>query len=450
MDSLLHSRPTGFLPQPYEGETLYSLIARYGAQTGYRTANQAFFDLIGGRQRRPVHDFPFHLDAIAAGIPSRFSLDAERIFDRHTLAPYYLFRAPPATRAAALAAAKGQEGKVARIVGAHSRPIGPITHLRFCPACLKAMEDADQDLHWLRAHQLPIASHCVIHSEPLRVSLVEVGVEDFRLHRASRARCPDDAPAIAASTETDQALLLDISRRAVGVLEGDDTICQLAPEGDDVAFSKALAAEFVARGFELGMGKIVWSSLEAGIAPIVDGIGCVHAAVPRAGRSHNGWLRRLLDGGRSVGTDAVVLAMAILDRLPKIPPPFGTGPWECVNPLADHYGDAVVTELRRLQIGSGMIRGWFDCDCGCGYTRVCNPDGGLGRPMVRHYGPLLEPFILRCSKAGWSIKKTARELGTDSIVVVRMVGDDRIPHSWDAASFADRYARVRKPRGVDG
>jgi hypothetical protein len=51
-------------------------------------------------------------------------------------------------------------------------------------------------------------------------------------------------------------------------------------------------------------------------------------------------------------------------------PPFGTGPWPCLNGAADHYGQRHITQCKvTFTKDHGRPVGLFACTCGFTYTR---------------------------------------------------------------------------------
>ena len=70
-----------------------------------------------------------------------------------------------------------------------------------------------------------------------------------------------------------------------------------------------------------------------------------------------------------------VLFGMLLDELPHVPRQelFGAGPWTCLNPMAEHYGQQVVTDLvtneRRNAEKKVRKIGRFSCSCGYVYRQ---------------------------------------------------------------------------------
>jgi hypothetical protein len=63
--------------------------------------------------------------------------------------------------------------------------------------------------------------------------------------------------------------------------------------------------------------------------------------------------------------------------------PFGKGPWLCLNPVADHYLQKIITnyDIRRLK---KKIYGKFSCVCGFEYSRWIGDDEYQYRKVIKH------------------------------------------------------------------
>jgi hypothetical protein len=71
-----------------------------------------------------------------------------------------------------------------------------------------------------------------------------------------------------------------------------------------------------------------------------------------------------------------------------LPHAVGEGPWECRNPLAEHFGQLVVKQME-LTTTSLHESARFTCACGYVYTRSISSSGRIGNPKFRDFGPLL-------------------------------------------------------------
>jgi hypothetical protein len=95
--------------------------------------------------------------------------------------------------------------------------------------------------------------------------------------------------------------------------------------------------------------------------------------------------------------------------LQRRPPPFGEGPWPCLNHLAGHYGERVITQMR-VHHDRGRAIGRFACSCGCVYALA---EGEGRKPRTLKFGPLFEERLRRLAAGGAGLRATARALGVD-------------------------------------
>ena len=96
--------------------------------------------------------------------------------------------------------------------------------------------------------------------------------------------------------------------------------------------------------------------------------------------------------------------------------PFGAPPYACENPLADHFGQRVVTQLTLVR-DRGKIHGHFACACGYSYSRTRQVTGKIGAPRIREYGPLADAFLNSETASQMSLRAKARFMRIDPMTV---------------------------------
>ena len=104
-----------------------------------------------------------------------------------------------------------------------------------------------------------------------------------------------------------------------------------------------------------------------------------------------------------------VIFGTFLDACPPRTAPFGEGPWHCPNPIAGHQGEPTIRNVEEQRIRR-IVTAMFRCDCGYAYTRSVHPDGRLGNPRFKEYGPLLGPYPTRLVKDGTTLRGAAATL----------------------------------------
>lgn len=309
------------LPTLYEDELLYSIVARYGQMTGYLGAESANLDLFGRSFGHASSRAPSALSAMADRLPAILKISARDLVTCHTLLPYYYAFFPDDRREKAIDASLAQNGRADKAAGMDAGPLPTPRNLRFCPACLDAMETANQDLHWKRVHQLAIVALCPDHGCDLRLSSIAPQPAEKSLHPATRANCRPDAPTqIPPCVEVDRDALLGLARGARALLNG--TYPVNAPR----VKAGELAQLFRDLGYRRN-NRIDWQILQPEVQKIVAGLVPVMPGLSRAGARDDGWFDHAMDPRRIGRSDRVMIAAMLIDRIEAIAPRF----WAAVD-----------------------------------------------------------------------------------------------------------------------
>lgn len=159
-------------PDLYPDELLYSLFARYYAQSGhiaYVFAAEAIFE---NRSTKPDIEFMDGLTAETKLLLTREQTLAE-IVEKHTLFPHYArFLVRSRRRQALQMLLRTDERYHNLLYQCKSKHV--TRHLRYCPLC--AAEDREQygETYWHRSHQLQGVDICPLHKCFLHDSTVPI------------------------------------------------------------------------------------------------------------------------------------------------------------------------------------------------------------------------------------------------------------------------------------
>lgn len=315
-----------------------------------------------------------------------------------------------------------------------------VAALRFCPRC-KAEDMADLDFTWWRrSHQLPGTLVCVRHG----VSLCETPFGFGRMGRhefliADDRSCPTFARPLADDSPACLDVLLVIARREEEVLRSgvaggsaEERRTRLAGAGIMRSLRHVDQMTMLARAaafFAPAAACLPATSSPEALASWMPGL------VRSTRRGAHPLLHVLMDA--FLGTQQHVASRAV--------GPFGVGPWPCLNPLASHTGEAVVTDLTSYTT-KGRVVTRFSCSCGYVYSRGLSADGGQTEPRLYHYGALLEPELRRRVGEGVSLRATGRALGLDPSTVVSVAKRLGLPVTWRAGCRVDaRMGRTAAP-----
>ena len=159
-------------PSLYPDELLYSLFARYHAQSGHIAYVFAAEDLFERRTTKPSIEFVDRLKPDALQLITR-NMSIEQVIERHTMFPYYARLLPRDRRKQALMLmTQGDERYHNLLYLTKSKRLD--RYLRYCPIC--AMEDRKQygETYWHRSHQMTGVDVCPWHHCVLKNSIVQI------------------------------------------------------------------------------------------------------------------------------------------------------------------------------------------------------------------------------------------------------------------------------------
>ncbi|MBJ7532838.1 hypothetical protein JDN40_01735 [Rhodomicrobium vannielii ATCC 17100] len=140
-----------------------------------------------------------------------------------------------------------------------------------------------------------------------------------------------------------------------------------------------LQEEYRRAAIERGFGKgnrIAQGKLAAAYAAM---IGPIARILPEADGSD--WLSEMTRKHRKAFHPLrhVLFRLFLEGQERRKPSPFGTGPWPCLNRLADHYGRRVVTRMQILY-DRGYAIARYTCHCGHVYALA---EGARSKPRTR-------------------------------------------------------------------
>lgn len=159
-------------PSLYPDELLYSLFARYHAQSGHIAYVFAAEELFERRTTKPSVEFVDRLKPDALQLITR-NMSIEQVIERHTMFPYYARLLPRDRRKQALMLmTQGDERYHNLLYMTKSKRLD--RYLRYCPIC--AMEDREQhgETYWHRSHQMTGVDVCPWHGCFLKNSTVQI------------------------------------------------------------------------------------------------------------------------------------------------------------------------------------------------------------------------------------------------------------------------------------
>jgi len=417
-----------YFPARYPGELLYSVLARYCRHVGSPGPKQALLTLFGNCNVVAAFDLQGHLDALAKRIPPSHGLSVDRMIDELTLYPFFTAFEPPSIQRHARRAmwAGAVEGLYLRL-GLAAFRTGRIATLRFCAECQAEMHGRHGEAYWRRDHQLTSVLVCPEHGCPLQessVSFLQRSRHDFIA--ADPENCPRHArPVVPAVDRTVLAHLHRLARLSADILQSPP-----APRTFD-AWTRYYRSRMLETGLVRSANHVDQRKLEMEFRRFYGLTLELLPGVMHEGEPAGGWLVTMGRKHRKAKHPLQhLLLQDFLSHMEKCESPFGTGPWVCLNPLANHDSPLPVTEVK-VHRNRGNNVGVFECNCGYAYTRYFDVSRQkLGPVRFLRYGPLLKPELRRLVSSGSGLRETARILKLDPKTVVHVAHELGIPTPW--------------------
>ncbi|MFB7140792.1 TnsD family Tn7-like transposition protein [Gottfriedia sp. NPDC056225] len=385
-----------FFPNPYPGELLDSVLARFHARSGNSHSGQSMKQLVGNEQILFSYDLPSRIDTLVDRIKHVSALDSDIFIHDHTLFPYYAFYGTNDRKNRLRTCMKSDRGEqIPSLAGKGSNKRIQLAHYQFCQACFDKMLEHDGETYWLRIHQTPGVFVCPKHGIPLRVSDVEV-----RRRSSIRYKHPNTMK----TSTTIQLkkeylpLYLEVAKQIERLYE------QYHEKREDYWYIKEYRARMNAHGYVNINQNIEIKQL----------IKAMEKRYPHDFlkwfelEEIDKWLPRLLYDGAEIINPLPHLLLHIFFEEKKgnereiEQKPFGNGPWPCLNPAADHVHVATINEVDiTIDYGSKLPVGVFCCLCGYTYQRIGPEKTAQERyrfQKVVEYGQIWTDKLLRASE----------------------------------------------------
>ena len=413
-----------FFPTPYPDELLYSVCARYRKRTGDPSPKNLLQDLFGKNNVLASVDLPSHIGALVARLPVGSKITAERLVMNHTMYPFYAAFLPPKQAKSVLEAMVSGNGKrIYAQAGVMASSIRNSSSFRYCPLCFREDLERYGELYWHRIHQIPGWDVCVQHGTWLnnsKVALRQTNKHEFI--EASEEHCPLNQVAYI----TDSELLSHYRSIGNGIKA---LLTQRFPHRLLDWFQRHYEAKLRQKHYASFIsGKVDQTRLRQDFVRYYGEEFLERLQSSLRGESN--WLAAMVrKHRRSFHPLRHLLLMNFLgisleemfyqDKCYK---PFGDGPWVCLNPAAEHYLQAVVTEATLSTCeNTKEILGTFACSCGFVYTRRARESDQNKISRVKQYGEVWEQACLRLANEGLSLREIGRRLHADPMTVKKHI-----------------------------
>ncbi|WP_410498875.1 TnsD family Tn7-like transposition protein [Chitinibacter sp. S2-10] len=416
-----------YFPTPYPEELLYSLLARYRRHLGLPKMMYVQDILFGNRHVIAAYDLPGHLSSLRHNLPDRIEFSEDHVIEKMTLFNYLTAFQSATIRDQIRGAMRGSSVGIHTRLGITTSQINRLTQLQFCPICLQEMQDQYGELYWRRDHQLAGAYLCPSHGCLLLKSEVEFARYSRHEYIAATFKnCPSNAHSvIQLVSENSLSKLTDLTQRSVKLLQ-DPPEAKNAQEWTSYYHNKLIETGF-AKSFHTINQKLLHQKFHECTDETL-------SCLPNGsivGNSCDSWLNKLVRKQRTTSHPLFhLLLQYFLEQFELKTPPFGFGPWPCLNPIANHNIEKPITKITTHK-NHGKLVAVFQCSCGYTYTR--NFDSitqDISEPRLLSYGPMLAPKLTSLIADGKSLREISRLLNIDPKTVASLALEFELKAPW--------------------
>lgn len=416
-------------PTPQSDELLYSMLARHHMRCGGDNPKNTLEDLLGSRSASTTYDFPCRLNDLCDRLPNALEFTPELIIEKHTLLPFYASFLPSSrvTDISSRMSRSDSGGSIHTMVGNICQGRTILKNLRYCPECVKEEQASIGEAYWHRSHQLPDIHLCHEHHVPLLESNARV---NSRMNKhtlyALEAMCQPDT-IVCSSLQKITSLDTWLAEKAHWLLANRALLIEL-----DVLKESYLSL-LLEQGYASPFGKIKKDKLLTDFELFYSPQILAKYSSELKTKSYCCWLLTMI---RNVNKGASPLRHLLLMKflgvepedllqgIYKGSPPFGKGPYLCLNTACNNFRKAVIKDIiitRHTNTGAPV--GNFECGCGFAYART-GPDkteeDKFKRTRIIKVGSVWEKEFKRLeSDPNTGLLETARSLGVTANTIYR-------------------------------
>lgn len=164
-----------FFPNPYPGEILYSVIARYHQLSANSRVEQTMIEIYGVKSALAV-TLPSLAQCLIKKIPWKDNYDEQSFINKNTLLTYYLPFLPESNKQQVKAIMSNNNQNYIHIfLGDLTKTLRRSTHLKYCARCVEEDLKKFGEAYWHRIHQVQGCFYCLKHNRILSSGCEECG-----------------------------------------------------------------------------------------------------------------------------------------------------------------------------------------------------------------------------------------------------------------------------------
>lgn len=418
----------GFFPD----ELLYSRVARGRHAVGVCSPKRLLRVVAGNTSMSATPDIQGQAERLLTGAGIVDPEAVRSIVWNTTLLPYYCAYTGPDYRQQRLEdAIRSSHSHLHTRLGICATRVAKAVVLRTCGSCIESDLRDYGVTYWRRSHQLPGVLVCPLHGDPLIRTDVRYRPEgkheyvlataDFRLREFERETLDGAWHERLWEIARASADLLSTGVDAPVPASRDQLVARLEEAGYDGRWGalNRLSEDFV---------EFFGPGLLANLEPHYD----TGQPLPWLVEIRRRW-RKKLHPMRFILLEIFLKAQADNGLRQLI-----TGPWPCLNWLAEHYREPVVTDVERIPRKSPAhpetVR--LRCECGFVYTQQVSSKDRSKPYRIIHFGPIFEGHARAMHRAGLRTRATAQALDVDWKTAAKLI---------DAAEGSDQENADARP-----
>lgn len=409
----------GFFPTPYPDELLYSIIARFRVRAAILSPKMVMEDVFNSRTATAIVDLPCNVKRLCFNLPVGSIFTPEYFIEKHTLFPLYKPFAYQERAQKVYSAMLGHYGgSIHSLFGTIASTVKYPIYLKFCPMCWEEEQKKYGEGYWHRLHQVPGVEVCPVHQVLLNDSTV--AIRQFNKHEflhASSSVCVLKPTEVKYSTVMFKELI-GIATDIEWVLNNELWIKNL------VWLQEQYIQSLITKDLATAMGRVRQKDMIVAFRSYFgdDLLKKLQSSVTDANEV---WISGLVRKPRKIFHPLrhVLMMRFLAGSVPSFlninhkVKPFGDGPWPCLNAAAEHYHQAVITDVRVTYCYETKLPvGTFFCNCGFIYSRRgpdSSPDDCYRIGRIKNFGPIWEEKLKMLITQGLSLRKMAHILHVD-------------------------------------
>ena len=419
-----------FFPPLYPDELLYSALARYHTYSGNESFKNTMRDLFGCDTVCSAIDLPCDLDSLSKRIPGNNVISKEKLLQEHTLFPYYSHFIPQERLEKIQFEMYFNKGSsIHMLLGLTANGVKPPRNLRYCTFCVRDNRNQYGIAYWHRSHQLPEVRVCYKHQIQLNESIVP-----YAQKRNKREFVPLDSITSNISTSVvfvENQISLFIAENSYYLLS---TKFERSVVIDNIRYSylkELQSLDMLSAKGRIKFDKLIPSFNTYYGYDLLELMGCTVES-----NKNDTWFHKVLRSSGEVIHPLrhivlhVFLGMNIASTIKKgslintAANPFGNGPWPCLNKVASHFGEKIISSCAITRCSdTGKPVGTFTCSCGFVYSRR-GPDNSEIDQMkisrIKKFGDVWQTKLYELwEDENLSLREKARQLGVAPQTVKR-------------------------------